>query len=183
MSYPEEIEAIIHGLFEDVYQYEWIDKNTLTLTIPFFEEMEISLESIEEIMIGDLSTAISIFLTDPMSLEQLNDYNQVFNHFVPVLKSKHMGIFNYEELLFDLLLSNKNLDDIKDLLIKPFDHDLIQIVNALMANNLNLSTTAKTLFLHRNTLNYKLDKALKDSMINLKSFKGCMTAYLIIRLI
>ena len=43
-----------------------------------------------------------------------------------------------------------------------------------LQNDLNLSAASKQLFIHRNTLNYRLDKIKKDFGLDLRSFKDAV---------
>ena len=59
-----------------------------------------------------------------------------------------------------------------------FDHcasnrlseEMLETVQAFFKNDLNLTATARELYIHRNTLNYRLDKFKKDFGLDLRSF-------------
>lgn len=51
------------------------------------------------------------------------------------------------------------------------DADLMSTIDAFFANSLNTSLTSKQTFMHRNTLNYRIDKVKKLTGLNLKSFE------------
>jgi hypothetical protein len=56
--------------------------------------------------------------------------------------------------------------------------DLLITVKTYLEANFNLTITAKNLYIHRNTLQYRLDKFVEKTGINLKSFSGALTVYL-----
>lgn len=58
------------------------------------------------------------------------------------------------------------------------DKDLWSTIKLYLENHSNTSLTAKQLFMHRNSLQYKIDKFIEKTGIDLKSFSGAMTAYL-----
>ncbi|WP_165967156.1 helix-turn-helix domain-containing protein [Jeotgalibacillus sp. S-D1] len=58
------------------------------------------------------------------------------------------------------------------------DPELATVIRTLVENLSNVSSTAKLLYLHRNSLQYRLDKFSERTGIDLKSFHGSMTAYL-----
>lgn len=58
--------------------------------------------------------------------------------------------------------------------------ELLEIIPVLWSNHGNLSSTAKELFLHRNTLLYKLDKFQHDTLIDLKTIDQLFLCYLIL---
>lgn len=60
------------------------------------------------------------------------------------------------------------------------EEDLVEIIQALWNNQGNISSTAKDLFMHRNTLQYKLDKFQQQTQCNLKNMNDLFLAYLLI---
>lgn len=58
------------------------------------------------------------------------------------------------------------------------DPELAMVIRTLVENLSNVSSTAKLLYLHRNSLQYRLDKFSERTGIDLKSFHGSLTAYL-----
>ena len=55
------------------------------------------------------------------------------------------------------------------------DEETLNIVNVFFENNLNISETARKLYLHRNTLTYRLEKIEKLTGLNVKNFEDAMT--------
>lgn len=58
------------------------------------------------------------------------------------------------------------------------DTELYITIKNFLKNNMNASITAKSLFIHRNTLQYRLDKFAEKTGIPLKDFYSAMTVYL-----
>lgn len=81
-------------------------------------------------------------------------------------KSK-MNILNIKE--------NKNI-------LKYLDKDLILTIITLVENDMNLQKTSEKLFVHRNTLNYRLQKFKNDFNIDLKNIKNIIYIYILILL-
>ncbi len=50
------------------------------------------------------------------------------------------------------------------------DEELMNTINAFFASGLNTSLTSENTFMHRNTLNYRIDKVKKLTGLNLKNF-------------
>lgn len=63
----------------------------------------------------------------------------------------------------------------KEQLLKPFDDETITTVQKFFENNLNISETARKLYIHRNTLVYKLDKIQKTTGLDIKIFEDAVT--------
>jgi carbohydrate diacid regulator len=54
--------------------------------------------------------------------------------------------------------------------IESFDEELLNTVNKFFENNLNVSETSRQLYIHRNTLVYRLDKLQKLADLDLRKF-------------
>ena len=55
------------------------------------------------------------------------------------------------------------------------DADTLRAIHTLFHNNLSLSETARQLFIHRNTLAYRLDKFQKASGLDVRDFDDAVT--------
>jgi carbohydrate diacid regulator len=56
-----------------------------------------------------------------------------------------------------------------------FDEETITTINMFFDNNLNVSETARQLFVHRNTLVYRLEKLYKASGLDIRVFDDALT--------
>ena len=54
------------------------------------------------------------------------------------------------------------------------DQETLEIINAFFENNLNISETARHLYVHRNTLVYRLEKLTAATGLDLRNFDGAM---------
>jgi DNA-binding PucR family transcriptional regulator len=114
-------------------------------------------------------------------------------------------IFKYEQTSFDIgikFLNNKSLlslvdvfpylalqgikADMNDFLIQQLlndttsDYELIKTIKTYIETNSNASLAAKKLFIHRNSLQYRIDKFIEKTGLDIKSFQHAMVAYLAI---
>jgi DNA-binding PucR family transcriptional regulator len=97
-------------------------------------------------------------------------------------------ILNYNNVLFEKVVFNLN-NDLKEILFHEFrenfdkfDNEIIQTINKFFDCDLNISNTAKKLYIHRNTLIYRLDKIKKETGFDIRNFKEAtifLTAFLI----
>lgn len=58
------------------------------------------------------------------------------------------------------------------------DPEMFSTLKFFLENNLNASLTAKKLYIHRNTLQYRIDKFTDKTGIQLKDFHGAFTVFL-----
>ena len=56
-----------------------------------------------------------------------------------------------------------------------FDEETLMTINKFFENNLNVSETSRQLFVHRNTLVYRLDKIEKSTGLDLRVFEDAIT--------
>lgn len=57
------------------------------------------------------------------------------------------------------------------------DPELIHTVKAFLEHQSNISQTAKKLFMHRNSVQYRIDKFIEKTNIDIKTFQGGILAY------
>lgn len=56
-----------------------------------------------------------------------------------------------------------------------FDEETLQTINKFFENSLNVSETSRQLYIHRNTLVYRLDKLQKSTNLDLRKFEDAIT--------
>ena len=59
--------------------------------------------------------------------------------------------------------------------VEQFDEETLSTVHKFFENNLNISETARQLFLHRNTLVYRLEKIQKKTGLDVRVFDDALT--------
>ncbi len=65
-----------------------------------------------------------------------------------------------------------------DYSLDNLDEEMITTINKFFENSLNVSETSRQLFIHRNTLVYRLDKLLKTTGLDLRVFDDAITFYI-----
>mgnify|MGYP000965595218 CR=1 FL=1 len=94
-----------------------------------------------------------------------------------------VGLYVYDKLFIEKLLYNippENCREFYNRVFKGEEFDflneaMIQTVQKLFENSLNLSETARQLYIHRNTLVYRLDKIQKYTGLDLRNFDDAVT--------
>lgn len=59
--------------------------------------------------------------------------------------------------------------------IDDFDEETLNTVNKFFENSLNISETSRQLYIHRNTLVYRLDKLQKNTGLDIRTFDDAIT--------
>ena len=63
----------------------------------------------------------------------------------------------------------------KNIKVEDFDEETLNTVNKFFENSLNISETSRQLYIHRNTLVYRLDKLQKSTGLDLRVFEDAIT--------
>lgn len=132
-----------------------------------------------------------------------DSYSRIFvGYFHPATLSFHK-LFTEEESLFSFFVGSRRQESACDLALLLISYctqrtlassyllqslathwfaatDLPEILTTLWKNQGNISSTAKELFMHRNTLQYKLDKFQQASLLNLKETNQLFLCQLLI---
>lgn len=103
------------------------------------------------------------------------DVGKIFFGEKPVIAYRSLGI---GRLIYQLpiplckmfikeIFEEKSPDD--------FDEELLATIDKFFENNLNVSETSRQLYIHRNTLVYRLDKLQKSTGLDLRVFEDAIT--------
>lgn len=91
------------------------------------------------------------------------------------IQEKILSMFSPENLISCFSETNyynyKEVIDHANIQMLLNDEELMSTITAFFENSLNTSVTSKATFMHRNTLNYRLDKVQKLTGLNLKIFE------------
>lgn len=79
-----------------------------------------------------------------------------------------MNVPREESMLYHNLLFNRKT-------AKLFNEEMLQTIEMFFRKDLNLSDTARQLFIHRNTLVYRLDKVQRQTGLDLRHFDDAVT--------
>ena len=60
-------------------------------------------------------------------------------------------------------------------LTMDFDEETLNTINKFFENNLNVSETSRQLFVHRNTLVYRIEKLEKSTGLDIRTFDDALT--------
>lgn len=92
-------------------------------------------------------------------------------------------IYHIESLIPELVLLGKwsLLKKLKNYYYSKFNSETIETVLGFIDQNMNASKTAKALYMHRNTLNYRLDNFIHKTEIDVRAFSGALAIYMLFR--
>ena len=156
----------------------------LDQTIPF--EVEALIQDILPAVESDFGTKLTIFFGNSWTKLQAEELRQVFDSeyqlfsdFVP-LKGSEQTI-SFAKMALWARSGQLNLGVIPEKIRHYIDDskDMADIIEAMWASQTNLVQTAQKLFMHRNSLQYKLDKFHSLSGLNLKNLDDLAFCHLL----
>ncbi|CAM3943806.1 PucR family transcriptional regulator [Alkalicoccus chagannorensis] len=129
------------------------------------------------------SIAVGTFVTKPANVKKQLDWEtHVFREAAAAFPEKH--VYTEQELtLYFMLstLSEQTLKDIRVLLESVMDDTtLLESIRMYLECNMNVSMAAKKLFMHRNTMQYRVDKFIEKTSIDIKKFANATAVYLLL---
>ena len=108
--------------------------------------------------------------------------NNLFRNFIDIYYRCNFNNVNYSSinnLVLEGIFSKEEKKILKDLILLKYINDtqFMKFIYSLFENNLNVSKTAKAIFMHRNTVNNKLSSFENDTTLTLQSFKDAIVVY------
>lgn len=154
---------------------------------PEISDEPISYEQMIEVLMSDLYINIRFYIGPYLNkLERLNDFytnfikeaNTAF-HYADQPVVTYVDAISY---LFVHQAEKEFLQNTKGIVLGDLaeDQDLLQSIKVFILSNQNVTTAAKRLHLHRNSLQYRLDKFIDKTGIDVRQFNGAMAVYLTI---
>lgn len=133
----------------------------------------------------DFSVAISLFASGKVSFANPNNFHEIFKVYKKYLDKDNFYYCSNRDLIMELYNKDKNiLLKLKPIIISKIlsDHQLVNLVYSFVNNDLNITKTAKDIYMHRNTINNKLDLIEKETKLNIRHFHDAMALLLLLSL-
>jgi hypothetical protein len=153
-----------------------LSKHPQYIQLAIDEDEYLNLHEMRELVIQELYNDFTAFIV-PKS----KDFP--IEEVLPYLEKLNSGIYAIEQLIPEIVfLKNNSLKTtLKNYYLQLSGLDVIDTVMGFIKENQNASKAAKRLFMHRNTLNYRLDHFIEKTEIDIKSFHGALAIYLLFR--
>ncbi|UOY92033.1 helix-turn-helix domain-containing protein [Ectobacillus sp. JY-23] len=91
-------------------------------------------------------------------------------------RKSHRHIMDLEDILPHFVIEKP--DALLPVLQTVNDADLLHTVKMFLEANMNVSLAAKQQYMHRNSVQYRVDKFIEKTGIDIKNFKGAVAVYL-----
>ena len=153
-DYREDIEKIARGIHDTLIS-EALCKSFIAIGTP----------------VSDLKNVSSSYKEAKMALE----VGKIFEIEKSVVNYDQLGIGRLIYQLPPQLCKMFINETLKGITMDQFDEETFNTVNKFFENSLNVSETARQLYIHRNTLVYRLDKLQKQTGLDLRNFDDAIT--------
>lgn len=181
-----EFELGLKGCFSESISVVWIDCFSGIIIEEMLHNDKVDFFSIVQTLESEFFIKPYFYVGKPILIS--NSTPSVFNKEINLFKQGKSilpmeRVFEFEKL-FPLYVAAQLQTELQDHLIREVfpifldDPDMLKTIKTYLETNLNVSLTAKKLYIHRNTLQYRLDKFVEKTGMNLKSFQGALTIYL-----
>ncbi|WLR58445.1 PucR family transcriptional regulator [Guptibacillus hwajinpoensis] len=179
----------ITGLFSDetILLFENDKEGLLVQTNEIDEQMVDELKQTAAALTADFFTGMSLFVGQTI---QHSDNSQLKRIYKAEKKWFSTGrnlmpsqmVFTHQEIVPSVIFHDASDESIDYLIkaIQPVQHDteLLKSIRIYLESNLNITLAAKQLYVHRNSLQYRVDKFIEKTGIDVKSFQGAVMVYL-----
>ncbi len=100
-----------------------------------------------------------------------------------VMPDLNPGIYTIDKFIPEVVLFNKKelTSRLRSYYYNKFSPETIDTILGFIECNMNASKTAKALYMHRNTLNYRLDNFISKTEIDVRTFSGALAMYLLFK--
>ncbi|MBY7143026.1 helix-turn-helix domain-containing protein [Virgibacillus sp. NKC19-3] len=148
-------------------------------------EENISYGQIIDVLMSDLYVKIK-FLVGPY-LDNLKDIHRYYHLFLKgaeiAFTYSDKSVITYTDAITYNLLDQVDVKlkrEITAIVLKEFatDEDVLHTIKTFIECNLNVSLAAKELYMHRNSLQYRLDKFIEKTDMDVRQFNQAMVVYL-----
>ena len=180
----DSLKNILHNLYEDVQIYKY--KNYLLLVSD--DILDINNSTPTNIESETYSKTHIIYLEKINNIDNLNFKINIINELIDIIINDNdtNKFITLNDLIIykitSIISNNQQISSlIKFDIIKNMDKSLLSTGINFIENDLNISKTSNILFLHRNTLIYRLEKIKEYLNLDLKNFKDAFIFYLSVK--
>lgn len=183
---PSQFKEAIQELFSREVPILWQNSHEGILIEEQSSDVEtISYDQIIDILMSDLYVTIKFFVGPyhEQYTHAKQHYNMLIHGAHTALAHSKKSVVTYVDAvpIFFINETSHNLrTNISETILQEFIHDgeTLKMIETFLTCNLNISETAKELYMHRNSLQYRLDRFYEKTKIDVRQFHEAMSVYL-----
>lgn len=183
---PETFKDAIHELFPGSVPILWENGHEgILIENADVGNDNIRYEEIIDILMSDLYVKIN-FLVGPFR-ERMGNAHHYHSFMLAAARStfsaSNKAVASFSDAVPYLLIdqgSKEHYRRIREMVLQSYadDEETLRMIEVFTKFNLNVSETAKALHLHRNSLQYRLDRFTENTGIDIRKFHNAMAVYL-----
>ncbi|MEN1970465.1 helix-turn-helix domain-containing protein [Lentibacillus sp. N15] len=180
---PSAFKEAIQAIFTSEIAILW--ENDHTGIIVEIDDKGLSYEQIVDVLMSDLYVKIKFYVGEyHKDLQQAKSYyNRLLNDAPAAFSYTKDNVISYMYAIPYLIVDQADhtfLQMLAETVLKDIlqDAEILETIEAFIQHNLNISVTAKVLYMHRNSLQYRIDKFIEKTGIDIRQFQAAMTVKL-----
>ena len=170
-------ESLKNILSEILLEPLYVQGKTNLLVI-YFNKDRVGINEYIDSLSDDIGTSVNVFEGFVIKNRNKNDLKE----FMEIFYSSSFNLYGYSnivDLVHVLRYDKENINSLKEILLKEYlgDEEFLKIVRGMFENNLNVSKTSSSIYMHRNTLNNKLTLIENNTTLAIQNFKDAVALY------
>ena len=170
-------ESLKNILSEILLEPLYVQGKTNLLVI-YFNKDRVGINEYIDSLSDDIGTSVNVFEGFVIKNRNKNDLKE----FMEIFYSSSFNLYGYSnivDLVHVLRYDKESINSLKKILLKEYlgDEEFLKIVRGMFENNLNVSKTSSSIYMHRNTLNNKLTLIENNTTLAIQNFKDAVALY------
>ncbi|MBB6453665.1 hypothetical protein HNQ94_002114 [Salirhabdus euzebyi] len=187
--------ALFEEGFEAIFPFQmpviWLSGSQGFIVEEFLsnDQVPVPFEEVIDVLMSDLYIKIRLFVGEVNEkLENAQEQYSFLQHISPmVFAETKQNVVYLKDALSQVLIQqveDKRKQQMVDAILKDTveDEELLKTIRVFLESNSNVTEAAKRMYMHRNSLQYRIDKFVEQTGIDIKSFEGAVTTYLTLQM-
>ncbi|WP_182200868.1 PucR family transcriptional regulator [Paraliobacillus salinarum] len=181
----------IHGLFPNQVPILWVtslEGVIIQESRPILDD-DISFSEIIDVFSSDFYLDLQLFISPFFTAVNRAPkyYSWLKKAYQLIKKQNKKSVISYVSAIPHLVMEGNNIKEYP-LLIETIlqdtsqDEALLDTIQVFLECNSNVTLAAKKMYMHRNSLQYRIDKFIEKTNIDVKQFEGALCVYLVLLL-
>lgn len=153
------------------------------LIVFLYDELELDFFDFIQNLEYDVGLKIGAFKSGMLSNKESQNFFKYFLFYQMYLANKNQ-VSNISDLIIDIAtIAPLELYTNKRIFLNKINSDeqYQKLIFSLLKNNLNVTKTAKDVYMHRNTINNKIETIKEETGLNVQNFYDAMAIYILMK--
>lgn len=144
----------------------------------YFNKIDFNFKSLIKTINDDFYTDAHLFESGKIQFGDATEFHKLLDIYNKAGLNKYTYTSN-KNILAYLTSFKEQAKELAPVLLNKVlkDESLLMLINTMFENDLNISTTAKNTYMHRNTVNYKLEQIKDETGLDIRRFKDAVIMY------